>query len=90
LAVLTSALVIPLYDAPACERDLPLLVAGENRTFDVQVDVSQGVETPEDIADRMALVEASLADVEEAPPGSMVEDGWTSWEWVPGTGFVRG
>jgi hypothetical protein len=47
-------------------------------------------DTPQDIADHAALVEETLADVEDAPIGSIVEQGWVQWSWQPGIGFVRG
>ena len=44
-----------------------------------------------DITDHGAMIEETLADVEEPGPGAMVEDDrWTTWSWVPGVGFVRG
>lgn len=30
-----------------------------------------------------------LDDEPEPAPGSVCEEGWTEWEWVPGKGFVR-
>lgn len=100
IIVAASALLVPTYLArstPACEivsstdpePNHQPLVATEPTSL-VTLQVSPQEDTPEDVSDHNAMVEETLADVEEAPPGSMVEDGWVTWSWVPGVGFVRG
>ncbi len=46
-------------------------------------------DSPEDIADHMALVEETLRDVPSPPPGSVDPQAFVEWVWVPGKGYVK-
>lgn len=50
-------------------------------------------DSPEEIADHNALVNALVeeapGDIPDPPSGSVDETAFTTWEWVPGKGFVR-